>query len=376
MINQQFDVRVESAYTSEGNDALLRCVVPDPVKDFVSVTSWIKDSSVNIFPPHSGGGKYIHDKGVGAWKLWFYTCSQLSYFFCSGGRYFMAPSGELLIEEVSKNDSSSSFRCRTVNRLTDETQLSENSARLQLKSGPLTGAPPRILSRTSRVRLKEGDVGVIFCLSEGHPPANHGWLKVLSYGGLEPLRPSERVRIRRSAIIFETVIAQDSGTYVCVSNNTSGSDRYRVEVVVTKPLEVQIVPSVLTVDIGKSTEMTCWTNRAFDLSSSSNPSSSASSSQHHQPAAITVTWRKDGTEIRPSLRLSFSPSGDKLRIATVQREDKGLYQCFVKSDGDMAQAAAELRLGGMYPKYIYFVKLFTRFTFFQCSFCALFLCKP
>lgn len=51
-------------------------------------------------------------------------------------------------------------------------------------------------------------------------------------------------------------------------------------------------------------------------------------------------------EIRPTLRTSFSPSGDKLRIVTVQREDKGIYQCFVKSDLDMAQAAAELRLGG------------------------------
>lgn len=146
VINQQFDVRVESAYTSEGNDALLRCVVPDPVSDYVTVTSWIKDSSLNIFPPHSGGG----------------------------GRYFMAPSGELLIEDVSQNDSSSTFRCRTVNRLSDETQLSQNSASLQLKSGPLSNSPPRIRSLMSRVRLKEGDVGVIFCLSEGHPPPNHG----------------------------------------------------------------------------------------------------------------------------------------------------------------------------------------------------------
>ncbi|ODN00362.1 Down syndrome cell adhesion molecule-like protein Dscam2 [Orchesella cincta] len=329
VINQQFDVRVESAYTSEGNDALLRCVVPDPVKDYVSVTSWIKDSSLNIFPPHSGGG----------------------------GRYFMAPSGELLIEDVSRNDSSSAFRCRTVNRLTDETQLSENSARLQLKGGPPSNSPPRILSRISRVRLKEGDVGVIFCLSEGHPPPNHGWLKLLNYGGLEPLRPSERVRIRRSAIIFENVIASDVGTYVCVANNTSGSDRYRIEVVVTRPLEVQVVPSVLTVDIGKSAELTCWTNRASDLSSSSQMMTTSNSQQqmmhHQQPSAITVTWRKDGTEIRPSLRISFSPSGDKLKIVTVQREDKGIYQCFVKSDSDMAQATAELRLGDSHPQLIY-----------------------
>lgn len=151
MINQQFDVRVESAYTSEGNDALLRCIVPDPVKDFVSITSWMKDSTLNIFPPHSGGG----------------------------GRYFMAPSGELLIEDVSRNDSTSMFRCRTVNRLTDQTQLSENSARLQLKGGPVQITPPRIVSRMPRIRLKEGDVGVIFCLSEGHPPPRNGYVHIM-----------------------------------------------------------------------------------------------------------------------------------------------------------------------------------------------------
>jgi len=74
---------------------------------------------------------------------------------------------------------------------------------------------------------------------------------------------------------------------------------------------------------------------------------------HHQQqssSSITVTWRKDGTEIRPSLRISFSPSGDKLKIVTVQREDKGMYQCFVKSESDMAQATAELRLGGKHKQ--------------------------
>jgi hypothetical protein len=50
----------------------------------------------------------------------------------------MTPSGELLIEEVTRNDTASTFRCRTVNRLTGETQLSENSARLQLSGNRIT----------------------------------------------------------------------------------------------------------------------------------------------------------------------------------------------------------------------------------------------
>lgn len=150
-------------------------------------------------------------------------------------------------------------------------------------------------------------------------------------------------------------MATDSGTYICTANNTSGSDKYSVEVIVTKPLEVQLAPNLLTVDIGTSAEFTCWTNRAFDLLSASSSSVTISSSSTNMlssalsqfsSTSASVTWRKDGVEIRPSLRTSFSAYGEKLRVATIQREDKGMYQCFVKSDMDMAQASAELRLGG------------------------------
>lgn len=165
---------------------------------------------------------------------------------------------------------------------------------------------------------------------------------------MEPLRPSERVRIRQSVVIFETVVAQDAGTYICMANNSAGSDQYKLEVVISKALEVQVVPSLLTVDIGKTAEFSCWTNRASDASLSSSSSATAiSSSSPQSTSGGTITWRKDGMEIRPTLRTSFSTSGDKLRIATVQREDKGIYQCFVKTDLDMCQAAAELRLGGI-----------------------------
>lgn len=35
-----------------------------------------------------------------------------------------------------------------------------------------------------------------------------------------------------------------------------------------------------------------------------------------------------------------------LRIDTVGREDKGMYQCFVRNDQESAQGTAELKLGG------------------------------
>ncbi|XP_035702855.1 Down syndrome cell adhesion molecule-like protein Dscam2 isoform X2 [Folsomia candida] len=317
VINQRYEVRAEDAFGLEGSDILFNCVIPDSVKDFVSVTSWIKDGLLNIFP-HSG----------------------------AGGRYFTTPSGQLLIEDVTRNDSFATFRCRTVNKLTGETTLSENSARLQLPGGSKSkpDSPPSITSRISKLRLREGDVGVLLCLSDGSPSPSHWWMRSNGvHGGLESLRQTERIRIRKSAVIIENVGLQDAGIYVCWRNNTSGSDSFQIRLVVTSPLTVQVIPPVLTMDIGKSAEFTCWTN---------------SPEETDQSTERQISWRKDGIElkvieIRSSPRLSITESGEKLRIANVQREDKGIYQCFVKFDSDMAQAAAELRLGDAAPQLVY-----------------------
>lgn len=37
-----------------------------------------------------------------------------------------------------------------------------------------------------------------------------------------------------------------------------------------------------------------------------------------------------------------------MRITSITKEDKGMYQCMVKNDLESVQATAELRLGGEY----------------------------
>jgi hypothetical protein len=66
---------------------------------------------------------------------------------------------------------------------------------------------------------------------------------------------------------------------------------------------------MLTVDIGRNAEFSCWTNSPEEVS---------------QSTSKQISWRKDGVEIRPSLRVSMT--GDKIRISNVLREDKGMYQ--------------------------------------------------
>jgi hypothetical protein len=48
------------------------------------------------------------------------------------GKYHMLPSGELLINDVSRADSSKSYRCRTHHQLTQESVVSINAGRIQL----------------------------------------------------------------------------------------------------------------------------------------------------------------------------------------------------------------------------------------------------
>lgn len=50
--------------------------------------------------------------------------------------------------------------------------------------------------------------------------------------------------------------------------------------------------------------------------------------------------------------VALSHSDTVLRIDQVRREDKGMYQCFVRNDQESAQASAELKLGGRCMSYI------------------------
>lgn len=51
-----------------------------------------------------------------------------------------------------------------------------------------------------------------------------------------------------------------------------------------------------------------------------------------------MSWLKDGKKIGHSDAI--------LRIESVKKEHKGMYQCFIRNDQESAEASAELKLGG------------------------------
>ncbi|XP_042237794.1 Down syndrome cell adhesion molecule-like protein Dscam2 isoform X32 [Homarus americanus] len=283
------DVSLE--YVIRGNSAILKCNIPSFVADFVSVQSWVTDQGQTYYPSDDYDGKYL-----------------------------VLPSGELHIRSVSSEDGFKSYKCRTVHRLTQETRLSATAGRLVI-SEPLGLSGPKFpnidLSRTQA--RQAGTDFPLLCQAQGHPTPSFRWFKFSENGRKASVELGERVKQVGGTLIIREAKVDDSGKYLCVVNNSVGGESVETVLTVTAPLSAQVEPSVQTVEFGRPATFTC-TYRG-------NPVKS-------------VTWLKDGEPINHKEAV--------LRIDSVGREDKGMYQCFVRNDQESAQATAELKLGGRF----------------------------
>ncbi len=63
-----------------------------------------------------------------------------------------------------------------------------------------------------------------------------------------------------------------------------------------------------------------------------------------------VTWYKDGLPLvadqRVSVVISLATGKSQVVIASVDRQDRGMYQCFVSNENNEVEASAQLALGG------------------------------
>jgi hypothetical protein len=137
---------------------------------------------------------------------------------------------------------------------------------------------------------------------------------------------TERHIVRDGTLVITTVRESDAGTYLCNASNKEGSETLEVQLSVSSPLQVLVHPISQRVDLGKSAPFRC--------SISGFPRSS-------------IHWLKDGQPLRTGARIR-QLSDDRVHISAVSKEDRGMYQCFVKNQLEVAQGSAELRLGGEY----------------------------
>ncbi|XP_039305921.1 Down syndrome cell adhesion molecule-like protein Dscam2 isoform X4 [Solenopsis invicta] len=304
VVRQKYEVQVRDAYVLAGNTGVLRCEIPAFVKEYVAVTSWLKDSAFNIYPSAE-----------------------------SGEKHHMLPTGELLIFSVTPADAHSTYRCRTVHHVTGDTVESSSYARLVVTEHR-NSSPPRFNERVNPGPIRTGETIVLSCISQGNPPPTYLWFRE-SVSGTTMVFNSERIHARAGVLVLQPARAEDAGRYVCHANNTAGSERVELEVTIISSLSIHLAPQQVTVDLGKDAEFQC--------------------SVTGQPHPV-ISWAKDGLPVREgsSGRSKVTGNdGSTLRISSIVRDDKGMYQCFAKNDYEMVQATAELRLGDAAPQLLY-----------------------
>ncbi|XP_029665487.1 Down syndrome cell adhesion molecule-like protein Dscam2 isoform X1 [Formica exsecta] len=292
VVTQYYEAEVVSEYVIRGNAAILKCTIPSFVAEFVSVESWVG----------SDGSTFK---------------SSTDY----DGKYLVLPSGELHIRDVGPEDGYKTYQCRTKHRLTGETRLSATKGRLVITE-PVGSSPPRLPPRSKFDGMMkiEGQAVTLLCDAQASPSPLFRWYKFMEgTSRRQPVQLNERVRQVSGTLIIREARVEDSGKYLCIVNNSVGGESVETVLTVTAPLNAEIEPSTQTIDFGRPATFTCTVQ--------GNP-------------IKTISWLKDGKPLGLEDRV--------LRIESVKKEDKGMYQCFVRNDQESAQATAELKLGGRF----------------------------
>nr|XP_016940708.2 Down syndrome cell adhesion molecule-like protein Dscam2 isoform X23 [Drosophila suzukii] len=295
VVQQFYESEVNNEYVIRGNAAVLKCSIPSFVADFVQVVSW-QDEEGQLY------GSLGDQQGT-------------------DGKYLVLPSGELHIREVGPEDGYKSYQCRTKHRLTGETRLSATKGRLVITE-PI-GARAPTFSTDSNVFSYIRPVGQSFallCQAQAYPVPAMRWYKFIEgTTRKQAVVLNDRVKQVSGTLIIKDAVVEDSGKYLCVVNNSVGGESVETVLTVTAPLSAKIDPPTQTVDFGRPAVFTC---------------------QYTGNPIKTVSWMKDGKAI--------GHSEPVLRIESVKKEDKGMYQCFVRNDQESAEASAELKLGGRF----------------------------
>ena len=74
---------------------------------------------------------------------------------------------------------------------------------------------------------------------------------------LRQVLPSPRIKYHLEVLVIHQLLVEDSGVYVCIMNNTLGSQKIEVDLTVQSPLETRVAPASQTVDLNKAAVFRC-----------------------------------------------------------------------------------------------------------------------
>ncbi|XP_022815088.1 Down syndrome cell adhesion molecule-like protein Dscam2 isoform X7 [Spodoptera litura] len=298
VVSQAYAVNLMEEYVLRGNSAILKCHIPSFVSEYVTVISWII----------SEGDQELDIK-----------LESTNNF--DEGKYLVLPSGELHIRDVGPEDGYKSYQCRTKHRLTGETRLSATKGRLVITE-PVGRVPPKFPTMDN-VRGFSAYINAsvtLLCPAQAFPVPLSRWYKfVEGTARKQPVTLDDRVKQVSGTLIIKEAKVEDSGKYLCVVNNSVGGESVETVLTVTAPLKATVEPATQTVDFGRPAVFTC---------------------RYEGNPVKTITWLKDGKDMKHH--------DATLRIESVKKEDKGMYQCFIRNDQESAGASAELKLGGRF----------------------------
>ncbi|XP_046962716.1 Down syndrome cell adhesion molecule-like protein Dscam2 isoform X29 [Vanessa cardui] len=292
VVNQFYEAEILTEYVIRGNAAVLKCSIPSFVADFVKVEAWIDEEGTVITDSENFEGKYL-----------------------------VLPSGELHIRDVGPEDGYKSYQCRTKHRLTGETRLSATKGRLVITE-PIGSKSPSFSSGSKLAWFEISSLQdfALLCPAQGFPVPVFRWYKFIDGSARkQPVVLNDRVKQVSGTLIIKEAKVEDSGKYLCVVNNSVGGESVETVLTVTAPLKSTVEPATQTVDFGRPAVFTC---------------------RYEGNPVKTITWLKDGKDMN-----HHDPI---LRIESVKKEDKGMYQCFIRNDQESAGASAELKLGGRF----------------------------
>lgn len=119
-----------------------------------------------------------------------------------------------------------------------------------------------------------------------------------SSGQMQPLHDTEHRYRVNGLLVLHRVRPADSGRYICVANNTGGSERVEFGVMVNAPLGAHVTPSHATIDLGRNAEFSC-------------------AAMGHP--VRSVVWAKDGNLLRDGHRVRFI-NRERLQVRNCLRQ--------------------------------------------------------
>ncbi|XP_073692711.1 hemicentin-1 [Garra rufa] len=223
------------------------------------------------------------------------------------GKFTLLRSGELIIERAEPGDAGL-FTCVATNTA----GTAQRDIRLSVNMRPAFKELP------GDVTLNKGQSLTLSCHAQGTPPPTITWT-----ANNRPYRGAGVDGSGRSSVIIDNVTVSDSGTYVCIAENTVGSIRALSFVRVREPPMLR----------GEAhTSQTVAQGRAamLDCAVSGDP-------------VPSLRWHKDGQPILGSLRFHPLRNGS-LALYSATIGDSGEYRCVAESEAGAAERTISLKV--------------------------------